>query len=148
MKLDTGLKPSSICKLNDGIIACTFHATSEVYTIMVSLNGHFLCGSVSLLLLYPEGCKQVQSMYLGSQNYLFLANTKCFWKFSMVQKTLERVSVLQSDPTPILHIHSISALQYRSIVFTDKDCRQLKMLEWRCGESDRWDQEGEQQKWL
>ena len=110
LKLDTDLKPCSICKLNDRIIAYTSDAKSEVCTIMVSSNGHFLSESVSLLLPYPEGCKRVQSMYLGSQSYLFLADTKCFWKFSMVQKTLERVVVLQSDPTPILRIYSISAL--------------------------------------
>ena len=47
----------------------------------------------------------------------------------MVQKTLERVVVLQSEPTPILGIQSASALQDGSIVFTDKDSKQLKMLQ-------------------
>ena len=107
LKLDKEIKQSTICKLTDRIIACTSDAKSEVYTIMVSSNGHFLCGSVSLLLPYPEEYKRVQSMYLGSQNYLFLADTKCFWKFNMAQKTLERVVVLQSDPASILRIQGI-----------------------------------------
>ena len=84
LKMDPEIKPSScICKLTDLIIASTSDAKSEVYTIMVSSNEHFLCGSVSLLLPHPEEYKRVQSMYLGSQNYLFLADTKCFWKFNM-----------------------------------------------------------------
>ena len=42
---------------------------------------------------------------------------------------MHRVAVPQSDPPPILRIHSISALQDGSIVFTDQDSRQLKVLE-------------------
>ena len=68
-------------------------------------------------------------MCLRSQNYLFLADTKGFWQFSMSQKTLERVVVLQSDPPPIVRIHSISALQNGSIAFTDQDSRQLKIIQ-------------------
>lgn len=47
----------------------------------------------------------------------------------MSQKTLERVVVLQSDPPPIVRIHSISALQDGSIAFTDQDSRQLKIIQ-------------------
>ena len=129
LKLDKDLRPSSICKLSDGMIACASDMTSEVYTVTVSSNGHVLCGSVTPLLAYPERCKCVQSMCLGSQNYLFLADTKGFWQFSMAQKTLERVVVLQSDPPPIVRVHSISALQDGSIAFTDQDSRQLKILQ-------------------
>ena len=71
-------------------------------------------------LQFPDRCKQVQSMCLGSQNYLFFADTNSFWQFSMEQKTMHRVAVPQSDPPPILRIHSISALQDGSIVFTDR----------------------------
>jgi hypothetical protein len=78
LKLDKDMRPSSICKLSDGMIACASDMTSEVYTVTVSSNGHVLCGSVTPLLAYPERCKCVQSMCLGSQNYLFLANTKGF----------------------------------------------------------------------
>ena len=99
LKLQRDIKPSSICKLTDGMI-CASDMTSEVYTITVSSNGHVLCGLVTPLLSYPERCKRVQSMYLGSQNYLFLADTKGFWQFSMAQKTLERVVILESDPPP------------------------------------------------
>lgn len=129
LKLETDVRPSSICKLTDGMIACASDMTSEVYTITVSSNGHVLCGSVRPLLSYPERCKRIQSMCLSSQNYLFLADTKGFWQFSMSQKTLERVVVLQSDPPPIVRIHSISALQDGSIAFTDQDSRQLKILQ-------------------
>ena len=111
------------------MIACASDMTSEVYTITVSSNGHVLCGLVTPLLSYPERCKRVQSMYLGSQNYLFLADTKGFWQFSMAQKTLERVVILESDPPPIVRIHSISALQGGSVAFTDQDSRQLKVLQ-------------------
>ena len=110
-------------------MACASDTTSEVYTITVSSNGHVLCGSVKLLLPYPERCKRVQSMCLGSQNYLFVADTKGFWQFSMAQKNLERVVVLQNDPPPIVRIHSISALQDRTMPFTDQDSRQLKILQ-------------------
>ena len=129
LKLETDMKPSSICNLTEGIMACASDTTSEVYTITVSSNGHVLCGSVKLLLPYPEQCKRVQSMCLGSQNYLFLADTKGFWQFSMAQKNLERVVVLQNDPPPIVRIHSISALQDGTIAFTDQDSRQLKILQ-------------------
>ena len=145
------MRPSSICKLTDGMIACASDMTSEVYTITVSSNGHVLCGSVTPLPSYPERCNHIQSMCLGSQNYLFLANTKGFWQFSMSQKTVERIVVLQSDPPPIVCIHSISALQDGSIAFKDQDSRQLKLLQrggGGCSESNRWDQGGEQQKWL
>ena len=121
LKLQRDIKPSSICKLTDGMIACASDMTSEVYTITVSSNGHVLCGLLTPLLSYPERCKRVQSMCLGSQNYLFLADTKRFWQFSMAQKTLERVVILESDPPPIVRIHSISALQGGSIAFTDQD---------------------------
>ena len=47
----------------------------------------------------------------------------------MSQKILERVVVLQSDPPPIVRIHSISALQDGSIAFTDQDSRQLKIIQ-------------------
>ena len=47
----------------------------------------------------------------------------------MSQKTLERVVVLQSDPSPIVRIHSISALQDGNIAFTDQYSRQLKILQ-------------------
>ena len=100
LKLETDVKPSSICKLTGDIIVCASDTTSEVYTITVASNGHVLCGSVTPLLSYPERCKCVQSMCLGSQNCLFLADTKGFWQFNMAQKTLERTVVLQSDPTP------------------------------------------------
>ena len=127
------MRPSSICKLTDGMIACASDMTSEVYTITVSANGHVLCGSVTPLPLYPERCNRVQSMCLGSQNYLFLADTKGFWQFTMSQKTLERIVVLQSDPPPIVCIHSISALQNGSIAFTDQDSRQLQILQRKGG---------------
>ena len=78
LKLDTDIKPSSICKLTDRIIACTSATTREVFTTTISSNGHFLYGTVKLLLPYPEECMRVQSMCLGSQNYLFLADTKIF----------------------------------------------------------------------
>ena len=68
-------------------------------------------------------------MCLGSQNDLFLADTKGFWQFSTAQKTLERVVVLESDPPLIVRIHSISALQDGNIAFTDQDSRQLKILQ-------------------
>ena len=100
-----------------------------MYTITVSSNGHVLCGLVTLSLSYPERCKRVQSMCLGSQNGLFLADTKGFWQFSTAQKTLGRVVVLESDPPPIVRIHSISALQDGNIAFTDQDSRQLKILQ-------------------
>jgi len=60
---------------------------------------------------------------------LFLADISSFWQFSMAQKILERVVIPQSDPLPIVCIHSISALQDRSIAFTDQDSRQLKILQ-------------------
>ena len=123
------MRPSSICKLTDGMIACASDMTSEVYTITVSSNGHVLCGSVTPLPSYPERCNRIQSMCHGSQNYLFLANTKGFWQFSMSQKTVERIVVLQSDSPPIVCIHSISALQDGSIAFKDQDSRQLKILQ-------------------
>ena len=68
LTLETDMKPSSICKLTNSIIACTCDTTSEVYTITVSWNGHVLSGSVTPLLLYPERRKRVQSMCLGSQS--------------------------------------------------------------------------------
>ena len=37
---------------------------------------------------------------------------------STAQKTLKRVVVIQSDPPPIMHVHSISAIQDGSTVFT------------------------------
>ena len=45
----------------------------------------------------------------------------------MAQKTVERVFHLQSNPLPIMHIHSISPFQDR-IALTDQDRRQLKRL--------------------
>ena len=41
----------------------------------------------------------------------------------------QRFVVLQSNPHPIISIHSISALQDGSIAFTDQDRRQLKVLQ-------------------
>ena len=53
----------------------------------------------------------------------------------MAQKTVERVFHLQSNPLPIMHIHSISPFQDRialtdqdGIALTDQDRRQLKRL--------------------
>lgn len=129
LELERGMKPSSICKLSEGIIACASDTTSEVCNVTIYSNGHFLCGSVTQLFPYPEGCRHVQSMCFGPQNCLLLADTNGIWQFSMIQKTLERVVVLQSDPPPIVRIHSISALQDGTIIFTDQDSRQLKLLQ-------------------
>ena len=71
----------------------------------------------------PLSGDELKDLFNFVRHYLFLADTKGFWQFSMSQKTLERVVVLQSDPPPIIRIHSISALQEGSIAFTDQDSR-------------------------
>ena len=100
LKLDKDMRPYSICKLSDGMIACAADMTSEVYTVTVSSNGHVLCESVTPLLAYPERCKCVQSMCLGSQNYLFLADTKGFGSSAWSRKPWRELLFFRVIPLP------------------------------------------------
>ena len=132
----------------DDMIACASDITSEVYTKTVCSNGHVLSRllHVTLLLSHPERCKHDQSICLGSEIYHFLSDTEGFWQFSMAQKTLERVVVLESDPPPIMQIHSISA-RWKHSLYKPRQQAASNTTKWGCSESNRWDRRGEQQKW-
>ena len=101
--LDKGIKPSAIRNISEDMAACASDEFRHVYLIPVHSNGHFLCGTITTLCAYPNGCQSVNSTCLlqlsihGTQQWPLKVSLRrrcdeqCFsyeWRRRMQQNSL------------------------------------------------------------
>ena len=126
VSLDKEIKPSSICRLSDDMLACSCDSSKQVFSFAIQSNGHYLCGKVVAICQYPEGCESVHSMCF-SNNFLFLAHETGLAKFSLAASVM-RENIVRNNSQECKVIPSVAPLPNGRIAFTDQDSRQVKLL--------------------